>query len=176
MSQFFISVPGGSPSIPTNFVADSGSATPAANTLNILGNDTTADNANGISTSGSGSTITVLLTNRLQGTGSAVGAVTADLITFPLSASAAVYRFQFYVAGRDTTSGDGVGYTVFGSARTTGAAATIISTPFVDTDEDASLTTSDLTIVASGNSVILRATGVAGQTINYSAVGTYVVV
>ena len=42
------------PSIPTLFIADSGSAIPISNTLNILG-------GTGITTSGSGSTVTVTL-------------------------------------------------------------------------------------------------------------------
>jgi len=33
-----------------------------------------------------------------------------------------------------------------------------------------------MAVVASGNNVILRATGVAGETISYRAVGSYVVV
>jgi len=47
-----LSVTGSSPTIPTSFVTDSGTATPAANTLNVIG-------GTAISTSGSGDTLTI---------------------------------------------------------------------------------------------------------------------
>lgn len=48
-----------SPSIPTSFVTNSGTATPAANTLNILG-------GTDITTSGSGNTVTITFTGALN--------------------------------------------------------------------------------------------------------------
>lgn len=168
------------PAVPTQFTANDGTiGIPVANNLNLLARDTTEDNDDGIQTTAdpnNGDNYYVELTNRLQGTASVTGAVTGDIITFALSASASVYRFEFKVTGRDTASGDGVGYSVFASVRTDGAAATVIESPFYDADEDNSLSTALIDVVASGNSIILQATGVAGQTINYSAVGYYVVV
>lgn len=55
MSQFHVVNPASMPSVPTTFTADTGSATPAANNLNIFGSA-------GIATSGAGSTITLTLT------------------------------------------------------------------------------------------------------------------
>ena len=178
MSQVSILSVSSTPSVPTTFTTDNGNAIPAANVIQFLGDDTTANNANGIQTSGTSNSATVELTNRLQGTASVTGAVTGDLITFTLDASnAKVYRFQFWVSGRDTGTGDGVGYTIDASARCDGAGtATVIGSPFQDADEDTSLSSSLMDVVASGNNIILRATGVAGQTISYSAVGSYVVV
>jgi hypothetical protein len=184
MSQFFVGVTSGAlpPVVPTTFETQDGDAVPAANILIVNGFDSTENNVNGIITKGGtpatslANEVDVIITNRLQGTVSSVNAATANLITFALGASAAVYRFTFDVTGRDTATGDGVGYTVLGSARTTGAAATVIASPFTDNDEDASLLLATVDLVASGNSVILQVTGVAGQTISYSAVGTYVVV
>ena len=176
MSQIYVPGTGSSPAVPTSFNTDSGTATPVANTLNILGNDTTDNDIDGITTTGSGSTVSVLLTNRLQGSGSTTGATTADLITIALGASAAVYRLEFKVSGRDTTSGDGVGYSVLTSIRTDGVTATVIQSPFIDTDEDASLTGANIDFIASGNNGILRVTGVALRTINYQSVGYYILV
>lgn len=167
------------PTVATSYVTDVNSpAIPAANVLNVLGNDTTVDDPDGIRTDGSSgsNTLTVQLTNRLTGTGTSVNAATSDIITFSLGAIVASYRFNFDVIGRDTTTGDSVGYSVDGTAKTNGAAASLVATPFIDNDEDASLVTADMDLIASGNNIILRATGVAGQTITYKAVGLYVVV
>lgn len=165
-----------SPSVPTTFTTDDGTATPAANNINILADDTTDNNNNGLATSGSGDTVTILLTNRFQATGTADNGATADLVTFDLGASAAVYRVEFKVAGRETTTGDGAGYTLFACFKTDGASASIVDNQFKDADEDTALEAGDMNLIASGNNMILRATGVAALTINYSAVGYYVVV
>lgn len=117
---------------------------------------------------------TVILSNRLQGTATSTAAGNADIITFALAGVAASYRFRFDVVGRETTTGDTVGYTLFASYKTDGAAATIVQNEFIDADEDAALTASTIALVPSTNSVILRANGVAGTVINYSAVGSYV--
>lgn len=116
----------------------------------------------------------VEVAGKLMGTATVVGATTGDIITFDLGASAAVYRIIYTVAGRETTSGDGVGYTVDASVRTDGATASVIATPFIDSDEDTSLTAALMEVVASGNNAILRATGVAASTIDYKAVANYV--
>lgn len=144
--------------------------------INIFAEDIEDNVAAGIQTRGdaAGNTIYVQLTNRLRGTASVTGAVTVDLITFDLGDTPAVFRFRYEVTGRDTTSGDGVGYSGFCSVRTDGASATVIQTPFFDSDEDASLSGALIDVVASGNNMILRVTGVAGQTISYNALGEYI--
>jgi hypothetical protein len=183
------------PTVATSYVTDVNSpAIPAANILNVLGNDTTVDDPDGIRTDGSSgsNTLTVQLTNRLKGSGSSTNAVPVDLVTFALASSSTgtptpqSYRFNFDVVGRHTTTGDTVGYSVDGTAKTDGvmgvAVASMVATPFIDNDEDASLVTADIDLIASGNSVILRATGIANDvgpiinTITYKTVGTYVVV
>lgn len=178
MSQIYTSTES-SPAVPTSFVTDDGTAIPVANTLNLLARDTTDNDVDGIRTKAdpAGSdNLYVELTNRVYGTASVTGAVTGDLITYDLGASAAVYRFHLHIAGRDTATGDGVGYSIFGSIRTDGATATVIDTAFQDADEDASLNAAQISFIASGNNIVLRVTGVAGQTISYAAYGYYIVV
>lgn len=179
MSQAgIISTSGGPapPAVATSYVTDSGTAVPAANILDVFGGTSTANNPNGIATSGATNIETISLTNRIRGTGTIVGAVTGDLITFNLGASPAVYRFTYDVTGRDTGNGNGVGYSLWASLRTDGATATLIQNPFDDADEDASLILANIDVIASGNNMILRATGVAGRTISYVALANYIVV
>lgn len=182
MSQFFVSSSGGGPlppTVPQEFVTDDGTAIPAANSLNVNGGSTSDPNDNGIETRANpnlSDNLEILLTNRLTGTATSVNASTEDIVTFTLVATDACYRFEFFITGRDTATGEGVGYTMFASARTDGAAATVVATPFLDNDEDASLITATVGMIASGNDVILQVTGVAGQTITYKTVGSYVAV
>jgi len=175
MSQFYVGVTAGSlpPSVPLSFTTDSGIATPVANNLNILADDTTNNNANGLTTSGAGNTVTVLLTNRLQGTGSTVDAATSDIITFSLGATPGTYAFEVRVAGFESTTPAGVGYSLFGTVRTTGAAGTVAGTVDRINNEEAALVLANATIVASGNNAVVQVTGVAGFTISWSVVGLY---
>lgn len=164
------------PAVPLQFTADDATiAVPAANNLNLFTVDTTVNNNNGIQSTAAGATVTTQLTNRLQGTGSTVDTGTADLITFSLGATPGVYTFEINAAGFESTTPAGCGYSVFGTARTTGAAASIIGTPDKIVNEEAALTSCDISMVASGNDVIIRATGSGGGlTVNWNAVGYYV--
>jgi hypothetical protein len=164
-----------------SITTDDGTAIPVANNIQLFGRDTTEDDDDGIRTNNdpNGSqTIYVELTNRVQGTGTSTAGSNADLITFPLSANS-VYRFNIDVTGKSIAGdfiGEGVGYTVFASARRIGGGAVIISSPFQDNDEDTNLTSSTISFIASGNDVILRAVGTATETMIYNAVGYYVVI
>lgn len=162
------------PTVATSFTTDSGVAVPAANNLNVLANDTTANDTDGITTSGAGSTVTVLLTNRVQGSGSTVGAATTDLITLALGATPGTYTLEVSVSAFESTTPAAAGYSIFGTVRTTGAAAVLVGTPDKIVNEEAALATSDLNMVVSANNVIIRATGTAALTVGWNAVGYYV--
>ena len=184
MSQIFKAVSGGvlPPQVPTTFFTQDGSGVPAANILIVNGIDSTEDNDNGIITkggvigTGTANEVDVVLTNRITGSGSVTDVTDADLLTFPLAVTPTVYRMFFDVVGRETTTGDGVGYSLFICAKTDGITASVVKTPFDDSDEDTALKSALCTIIASGNNIIIRVTGVAGTTITYKCVGTYVAV
>lgn len=161
------------PSVATSYVTDSGTAIPVANILNVLGNDSTSDNDNGISTTGSGNTVTAVLSNRLQGSVTTVGATTSTIISFNLGATPASYMFELYLTGFESVTPTATGYWFITTARTTGAAATVVGTN-EDFIEDAALGASDVGATAAGNVVSFTVTGVAGLTINWKAVGYYV--
>ncbi len=164
------------PSVATTYVTDVNSpAIPALNILNVLGNDTTANNDNGIRTDGSSgsNTLTVQLTNRLQGSGSTIGATTADIVTFTPTV-VGTYKLKFETAAYNTTSTLGAGYDVFGAIRFDGVNSNVCGSADTIDNEEGAMSACDIDIIVSGASAILRVTGYAAQTINWGAVGSYV--
>ena len=184
MSQIFRSSTSGPvpPTVATSYVTDSGTAVPAANILIIHGVDSTENNANGVIAkggvigTGTANEVDLVLTNRLQGTGSTAGAVTADLVTFSLGAIPGTYTFDCRIAGFNSSTPAGVGYAIVGSVRTDGATATLITNQAVDHFEEAATVPCFGQIVVSGNNAVIRVTGAAGLNINWNAVGEYVFV
>jgi len=174
MSQFYVGVSSGAlpPVVPIQVTTDSGIAVPAGGNLNILADDTTANDADGITTSGAGSTVTVLLTNRLQGAAPTVGAGTADVITFTPTV-VGTYSLEYRTAAFNTTSVLGAGYSFFGAVRYDGINSTICDAFDEIVNEEGAMSSVDLAVVVSGADIILRATGYAAQTINWSSVGMY---
>lgn len=167
------------PAVPTSFVTDSGTAIPSGNILDLTASYTTSSDDDGIQSSANpnlSNIIQISLTNRLFGSGTSINGSILDLITFNLLSTPSCYRMSFEVSGRDIATGDGVGYTIFGTAKTDGAVASLVETPYTDVDEDISLIDADTALVPVGNAVVLSVTGVAGKIIAYKAVGTYLVV
>lgn len=171
MSQIYKSSGGGGPippTVATSYVTDINSpAVPAGNVLKVPGGSVTTNNANGIQTDGSSgsNTLTVELTNRATGSVTTTGAITSALITLPLGAVPGVYTFDISIAAFAKTgigSPLGAGYTIVGSIRTTGAAATLIPTQVVDHFEEGTLGTvpqATAALAVSGNNAIVNVTG-----------------
>lgn len=177
MSQIYKSGASGPvpPTVATSYVTDVNSpAIPAANVLNVLGNDTTVNNANGVRTDGSSgsNTLTVQLTNRLQGSATTVGAASGDIITF-IPTVVGTYSLEYRTAAYNTTSLLGAGYSFFGAIRYDGVNSNICDAFDEINNEEGGMAAVDLSVVVSGASIILRATGYAAQTINWSSVGLY---
>ncbi len=171
MSQIYKAVTSGvlPPDVPTTFQADSGTATPAANILNIV---TPGGGTQGIITTGSGNTITITLQSQIVGTGTTVGATTADLITVtPTDLKS--FSIQSLVAGYDTANDQMIGGELLGTGRKNGT-VTIVGTPDKTEEADAALSTGSYDLIASAGNFIVRVTGVAGRTIDWSARLNYV--
>jgi hypothetical protein len=163
------------PTVATSYVTDVNSpAIPAANILNVLGNDTTANDNDGIRTDGSSgsNTLTIQLTNRLQGTVSTTGAASGDIITFTPTV-VGTYSLEYRVAAYNETSLLGAGYSMFGAVRFDGVNSNICDTFDEIVNEEGTMSNVDITVVVSGANIILRSTGYALQEINWSAVGLY---
>jgi len=114
-------------------------------------------------------TITINVSGGYTGTGQTIGAVDADLITVPLGAVPAVYELSVRIAGLEGTTPAGAGYRVNAAARTTGAAGTLIGLNATDSFEEVALNGCLATVVVVGNDAIVRVTGVAGLTVDWSA-------
>lgn len=163
------------PTVATSYVTDSGTATPAANVLNVVGSTTTNNNTNGIQTLGSGNTVTAQLTNRIVGTGTTTDGVTPVLLySFNLGATPGSYTFFSRIAAYDLTDSLGASYAGFSGVRTTGASATLLGSNVSLSNEEGLLVGVDLESSVSGNSYSLTATGVAGKTIHFVAITEYV--
>lgn len=178
MSQIYKSLASGPtpPAIPDQFTVDvNGPAVPVANNLNLYGRDSTSNDADGIRTNNdpNGSeTVYVELTNRLQGSVTTVGAVTGDIITFTPTVTG-TYSIEYRTAAYNSTSSLGAGYSMFGAIRFDGANSNICDTFDEIVNEEGAMSAVDISVVVSGADVILRATGYAAQTINWSSVGIY---
>lgn len=105
------------------------------------------------------------------GTVQTTDATPTDLITFDCGATAGVYTFSVEVSGYASVGAGtplGVGYTLVGTIRTDGAAATFIDQQ-VDAFEEGAMSACAGTLTTSGNNAVVQVTGVAAYTINWSA-------
>jgi len=156
---------GGGSSVQT-LTGDTGGAVPvdAAQNIDIIG----GANVSIVGDAGNHN-LTISVTGGYEGTGQTVGAVTDDIITFPLGATPGVYEITVRMSGFESTTPAGAGYRINAAVRTTGAAGTLIGVNAVDTFEEAALAGCVAAIVVVGNDAIVRATGVAALTIDWSA-------
>lgn len=166
------------PAVPTSFVTNINSPSiPIANVENVVGGTVTTNNANGVQTDGSSgsNTLTIQLTNRVQGLVTTSNATPTTLATLALGSTPGVYNFDIQIVGYDLTDAAGVGYFISGSVRTTGAAAVLVGTPDKITNEEAGVTTAaDANLVVSGNNAIVQVTGIAGKTFNWNTLAQYI--
>jgi hypothetical protein len=173
MSQIFKSATGSTPSIPTSFVTDAGTATTAANTLNVLGGQLVADHDEGIWTTGSGDTLTVNLTNRSTGQVTTSDDTPTTIVSFTFGGSAAVATFEGIITAMNNVTGEGASWRLFASSKTNGTTTTEIGSDASVNFKEASLATANVTFTAVGNAVLISAVGIAATSINWDALINY---
>lgn len=174
MSQSGVMSNGGSgPGVLTFLEGDSGGpvAPNGSNIIFVLG-------GSGLTTVGNpgSSTITINEDGALEGSATTVGAVTANIITLALGATPATYILEARVAAFESSNPAGGGVWALGTFITNGITSTLIASDSSDTFFSAPLATAAVDWIASGNNAILRVTGVALLTINWTANGEYEVV
>jgi hypothetical protein len=192
MSQFYVNSAGVTPpppTIPTSFVTDigdnnpatsPGTAIPALNVLQILGRDNDQDNPNGIRTDAdpnNGNIVYVELTNRIRSSGTTTDAVTPlVLYTFPLGATPGTYIFTQQVVAYNQTDSLGAVYSGIRGVRTTGAAGVLINANLILLGEEGTFSLVEVVNSISGNNAVLTITGIAGKTIDWEVLTTYIFV
>lgn len=107
------------------------------------------------------------LLHSISGTGTTIDVATSDLITYALRNVAAVYQFQALVSGISAT-GSAFGTELIGVIKTNGAAATIVGTVDQTVNKDLAISGASVAALASGNDLVIRATGSLGAVINWN--------
>lgn len=182
MSQVFKTLTSGGPippTIPTQFTADDATVgIPASNNFNLLSQETSDNNDNGIQTTtiapNSANHYTEL-TNRISGTATTTDDATPqEVYSFALGVTPATYLFEVRLVAYNETGTIGAGYTSYRTVRTDGATATEISaTPGIVSEEGAMTGVLAVNSV-SVNNLLLTVTGLAGATIRWRALTTYI--
>src|SRR5665213_994366 len=165
------------PSVATRYNTDTNSpSVPLLSVENIIGGTSLVNTDAGIRTDGSSGSniITVQLTNRTNNSLSTNSATPVAITTFDLGSTPGVYTFDIEIASFNITDTLGAGYSIFGSVRTTGAAAVLIGTPDKISNEEPLNTACDATLTVSGNNAIIQVTGIAGKNIDWRSVSTFV--
>lgn len=176
MSQAGALSSGGSGGSPIEQIdADSGSATPVAGVINLLGDSNSDNVTEGVTTSASGNTVTVLLTNRIEGSNTTVGATTETVNSYNLPASAGSYQVFTQISGYESTGPGYAGITIQGCIGTDGAATSVIGVPTINYTTSASLGAIVAELSVSGNQLMVDVTGVAGLTIDWVALTHFTV-
>jgi hypothetical protein len=179
MSQIYKSLASGPvpPSVPTQFTTDDGSiAIPVANNLNVLSVEVTDNNLNGIQTRANPNLsdfLYVELTNRLLGGASTNDGSTHTIITFPLGSTPAVFSFDGFISGLNTTNPSGASFFYSAGVRTDGITATEPGVEFTNAFLETGMSLASVGATTSGNNLLITVTGIPGNNITWLAQATY---
>lgn len=193
MSQFWVGLNSGNvpPSIATEYDTQVGNAVPSLNKLIIDGFDSNQlggspllglNNVNGIQTrggvagTGTANEVDIILTNRIHGTSTTTDG-TSVIVVFSLSLGAipANYLFEVSISAFNVTDSLGSSYKYFFPLRTDGIRPFTygITSPIQNEEGAMSNVFVNLRGVISTNVIQLEVTGLAGKTIDWTAVCTY---
>lgn len=182
MSQFFKSSTGTVPPgmAVVTVTGDTGGAVPpdGAGNLNLIGGSSTKNLLKGIDVEGNAGTNTevVTLTNRVTGTTitSDGAGQTQTFSTMSLGATPGTYIFDTNIVAFNSTDSTSATYKVSISRRTTGVADVGIDVDTFTEKEEGTMVGVVVSVVTAGNNFAIQVTGLAGKTINWVAVSTYV--
>jgi len=147
----------------------------AGGNINVVGGTLSTGVGGGITTVGnlSANTLTLSLTSYSSQTVTTTDATPNNSMTIALGAVPGVYTFDINVSAFDVTDTAGAGYSLFGTIRTTGAAAVLVGVPDKIINQEAAMATSNVILTVSGNNAVIQVTGVAAKTIDWKAITFY---
>lgn len=185
MSQIYKSMGGGgpiSPTIPTQFNTQNGNAVPAANILIVNGVDSSENNDNGIITkggvvgTGTANEVDVVITNRIVvtlTTSDIIGQNRSIIVLSPTNGTAIEFSASFI--GYDSINNEAAGGRQEGIARKSGGLVVVVGTNDSLDESDPALAAVDWVIESSGvGNLLATFTGIAGRTINWKCLFTYI--
>lgn len=158
-----------------------GAVPPTANNIFVIGGDSIVNNDNGILVAGNAGTSTEVftLTNRIVVTGTTTNLQTTSVTLFtPTNLTA--YSYKGTIVGFDTIGGFGAGGSIEGLMRKNAGVVTVVGSSDTLDENDANLeppinaTSVDWNIVANGGDLDVQFVGVAGATINWKCLFTYI--
>ena len=164
------------PSTATSYVTNDGTAIPAVNILNVLGESTFECDDNGLFTQAdpnNGNNLQIVLSNRMVVTATTVGATTATVDLFDCEDDESL-SFRVLVTGFDSANNETTGGELVGAARDSGGTITVIGANDTNFESDAGLLAADWDVVDSSPNLAMEFTGVAGRTISWKALFEYI--
>ena len=183
MSQAgILNISSSSPTIPTSFETDNGTAVPLANVLIVNALDSTENDDDGIITKGGvvgtgvSNRVDVVLTNRATGQLTTANATLTTIISLALGATPGIYVIYGDIVGFKGAAPAASGaYTFVGAAQTDGITATELGVEYHDTFEtvDFNIGAVDIFVTTSGNNIIVQVQGIAATSINWNALLQY---
>lgn len=152
-------------------------ATPTGGLIKLSGAMSSVDNENELTTSASGSILTISLTNRFRGGVVTTGADSFNAVTLAASVTGNAYVVQSMVIGRDRATGDSAAFFFNTGFKTDGTNTSFIggSAPTAtSTYTDASMATATAEIQCQDNNFAIVVTGIAATTIDWDTTSYYI--
>lgn len=169
------------PAVATSYQTQNGTAVPISNVLIVDGFDSIENNDNGIITkggvvgTGTQNEVDVVITNRIVITATTSdGGGQTQTITVMTPTNGTAIEFTASFIGYDSINNEAAGGSQEGISRKFGGTVTTIGTNDSLDESDPALNAVDWDIIASGGNLAARFAGIAGRTITWKCLFTFI--